>query len=275
MFTNRLQTTLLLSTIFLFSGCVYPVYKTISPTSTIYVVDEQAKPIKEVKVYLFSDMMHGRDESNLTQQTDAKGFAHFDRVSQWKLESLMIHGRSTYYWNWCVEKEGFETKFTYGYTGFEEEKKFMLREGTHTPCSFIPKNYFYPDVVKHYDFATRYKNGEMYQTVRGLIAKVLNPQTTKEAYAQLQKLPAEYVPYIIMNMNDRRAIPVQLLSFTKDTEHTFESVPHYDVRRVIEVLDLVSKYILKRNMPRPEYTHYHNRMYNSLLKRWRLWLYLH
>jgi len=275
MFTNRLQTNLLLSTIFLFSGCTYPVYKTINPTSTIYVVDEQAQPIKEAKVYLFSNIMHGRDESNLTQQTNAKGFAHFDRVSQWKLESLMIHGRSTYYWNWCVEKEGFETKFTYGYTGFEEEKKFMLREGTHTPCSFVKKNYFYPDVVKYYDFSIRYKNGEMYQKIRGLIAKMLNPQTAKEAYAQLQKLPAKYVPYIIMNMNDRRLVPVQLLSFRKDKEHTFESVPHYEVRRIIEVLNLVSKYILKRPMKRPENTHYHNEMYNYLLKKWRVWLYLH
>jgi len=56
MFQTKLYCkTFLFAMAFLFSGCVYPAYKTIQAESTIYVADEKGSPIDDAKVYLFSN----------------------------------------------------------------------------------------------------------------------------------------------------------------------------------------------------------------------------
>jgi hypothetical protein len=82
-----------------FSGC-YPIHKTIQPESKIVVVDEAKNPIKDAQVYLISTAHpHSREKSRNMVKTNPMGVAKFDKMKDWRIELLMIHGADVYYWN--------------------------------------------------------------------------------------------------------------------------------------------------------------------------------
>src|SRR5690606_3611585 len=91
------------------SGCVpYPAYKLVQPEASATILDEAHLPVADARVVLVAQAVPGlRDErSRSEQQTGDDGRALFESRHQWQTESLMIHGRKFYYWNWCVEKPG-------------------------------------------------------------------------------------------------------------------------------------------------------------------------
>jgi hypothetical protein len=61
----------------------------------------------------------------------------------------MIHGRHSFYWNWCIEKEGFESKITgsLNHGDFKKNAKFILKKGTSSKC-FSPHEIGYPEIIK-------------------------------------------------------------------------------------------------------------------------------
>ena len=102
--------------ILVLGGCVpYPIYKTLQPQLEIIVVDDQKESVYGAKVALISSSSpYGDEKSREVRLTDHKGVAEFQKRSEWRIESLMIHGVEIFYWNWCVEKEGFVTYETRG-----------------------------------------------------------------------------------------------------------------------------------------------------------------
>jgi hypothetical protein len=97
--------------ILVLGGCVpFPVYKTLQPQLEITVVDDQNEPIHGAIVALISSSNpYGEEKSREVRLTHRKGGAKFQRRSEWRIEVLIIHGIEDFFWNWCIEKEGFLT----------------------------------------------------------------------------------------------------------------------------------------------------------------------
>jgi hypothetical protein len=136
MLKRRLLPTLF--TAFLASGCVpYPVYKMLQPEAKVAVHDEQGSPVAAAAVTLVSSAYpYGREKSRETKATGADGIVAFQSRREWRTEVLAIHGREEYFWNWCVQRDGFET-FSTNYRGasdFQVEPLVVLKAGQSKPC---------------------------------------------------------------------------------------------------------------------------------------------
>ena len=74
------------------------------------MVDEQSRPLADTRVILItSSYPYGRERWRDEQRSGEDGVASFENHSEWRAESLMIHGRTIFFWNWCVEKPGYAT----------------------------------------------------------------------------------------------------------------------------------------------------------------------
>ena len=127
-------------------GCVvfYPVYKTLQPQLEITVVDDQKEPVHGAKVALISSSYpYGDEKSRDVQTTDTKGVANFQKRSEWRVEALMIHGIEDFFWNWCVEKEGFATYETKNGDGEIPRSKILieLEPGKSEECTVPYRRY--------------------------------------------------------------------------------------------------------------------------------------
>ncbi|WP_447956242.1 hypothetical protein [Vreelandella sp. EE7] len=129
---------LILTITLLLSGCVvYPVNKTLQPEAEILVTDVEEKPIQNAWVALISSSYpYGLEQMRTSDQTNHNGEASFPEMKEWRTESLMIHGASVFFWNWCVVKAGFETHTTLWSRGddFQPQYDVALTPGESTPC---------------------------------------------------------------------------------------------------------------------------------------------
>lgn len=128
---------ILLATVLL-SGCVpYPVYKTLQPEAKATIQDSQGEPIAGAAVTLIASAYpYGWEKSRETKLSTQEGVAKFSSRREWRVEMLALHGREVYFWDWCVEKEGFET-FSTVYSraaDFRAEPIIQLEAGQSTPC---------------------------------------------------------------------------------------------------------------------------------------------
>ncbi|GAB2877239.1 hypothetical protein GCM10027180_04330 [Microbulbifer echini] len=104
------------------------------------VVDEAGNPVNDAIVTLISGAYpYGEERTRMSVKTDYSGKAKFPKIKDWRIESLMIHGAESYYWSWCIYKEGF---LTYevgkgGADGFSPKAQTTLKPGVATQCSSI------------------------------------------------------------------------------------------------------------------------------------------
>ena len=123
------------------SGCVpYPAYKLVQPEASATILDEQHRPVPDARVVLVirAHVSVLDDRSELRTGDDGK--ASFEARHEWQAESLMIHGRKFYYWNWCVEKPGYET-FSTSYNSaedFDAHPGVHLKPGVSRSCDSFP-----------------------------------------------------------------------------------------------------------------------------------------
>lgn len=133
---------LILTITLLLSGCVvYPVNKTLQPEAEILVTDVEGKPIQDSWVSLISSSYpYGFEQMRTVDKTSDRGEVGFPEIKEWRTESLMIHGSSVFFWNWCVVKAGFETHFTMWSSGddFQPQYDVTLTPGESTPCPEEP-----------------------------------------------------------------------------------------------------------------------------------------
>jgi hypothetical protein len=124
---------------FLVSGCVpYPVYKTLQPDAKATVRDAQGKPVSGAAVTLVASAYpYGRERSREMKMTMEDGVSAFASRREWRTEILAMHGAEEYFWNWCVQKEGFETfRTAHGRAaGFKAEPVIILKAGESKPCT--------------------------------------------------------------------------------------------------------------------------------------------
>lgn len=126
------------------SGCLpYPVYKKLQPEIRFTVMDEAEKPIAGARVHLITKSYpYGFEDSREIRITQSAGTATFSDRREWTTEALVIHGRKQYFWNWCVEKDGYATYHSTFKSGGDKEDhiKISLKTGGRTECP-IPLNY--------------------------------------------------------------------------------------------------------------------------------------
>lgn len=215
------------------TGCSYPVYKKMQPQSEIVILDESQKPLANVKVELHSkeQAAGGRAKHwKSTKLTTQDGIAEFESRREWRIESLMIHGMTFVSWKWCIEKEGFKTiRTSYLYSDkFKDSGTFILKKGNSVSCD---KN----GLVSAYGL-NRFDNNAMKNDVKAIIEEMLVPSKAREAYGKLEKLGKKYVPYIVLEMDDFRALPVRSISLRNKSANAFEGIRHIGVEKVTDVL---------------------------------------
>ena len=125
------------------TGCVpYPTYKLVQPEASATILDEAHQPVVNARVALVAQAVPGRSDerSRSEQRTNKDGKVSFEEHHEWQAESLMIHGRQFYYWNWCVEKTGYETFSTsYGISdSFDAHPEIILKPGASLSCDHFP-----------------------------------------------------------------------------------------------------------------------------------------
>ena len=128
--------TLLL--IFALGGCVpYPTFRKVRPDVALMVVDRRQSLIEGAKVTLISTTHpEGYVRSRDTLETGPDGMVRFPGKRALRIEVLFLHRGPIYFWNWCVEKEGFVTYFTNGpHTKvFADERWVVLKAGPSRAC---------------------------------------------------------------------------------------------------------------------------------------------
>lgn len=120
------------------AGCVpYPTYKTLQPRAAIAVQDEAGQPLAGARVVLIAGAYpYGYDRYRVEQRTGADGRADFDARHEWRVEVLAIHGSEQFFWNWCVEKAGYETYATHDRNAeaFDAKAVVRLKAGVSQTC---------------------------------------------------------------------------------------------------------------------------------------------
>ena len=120
------------------SGCIpYPIYKTLQPASTVEVRDSAGGPIAGATAELVANSYpYNRERTRSSATTDSQGIAQFEARKEWRIEAIMLHGAESFYWNWCVKKEGFETYATRNDVGDDPAKRIdvVLKPGASTKC---------------------------------------------------------------------------------------------------------------------------------------------
>ncbi|MCY1292122.1 hypothetical protein D9M70_413350 [compost metagenome] len=118
------------------SAC-FPVYKTLQPYSEAKVLDEHGKPIDLAEIALISSAYpYGNEQFRTVARTNPSGTASFYKVKDFRIESLMMHGAQSFFWNWCVKSKGYETVTTSfrNTDQFDPHAQFKLKPGVSTAC---------------------------------------------------------------------------------------------------------------------------------------------
>lgn len=107
---KKLRTlTALVFLLFGLSGCIYPIYKTLQPNVEFAILDESRLPVSGAEVTLSRQAFpYGQFDASETLEADTNGHVRFRKKSEWRQESLMIHGAQTFYWHYAVSKQGYE-----------------------------------------------------------------------------------------------------------------------------------------------------------------------
>ena len=188
------------------TACTYPIYKTLQPKSMVVVLDENKMAVKNAKVHLQTTECMPCEKSEQTALSNDEGIVHFDSKREWRKEILTIHGSKFFTWGWCVEKEGYKTIVTSDKSSdkFESHRTFILKKGKSLPCDS-------PYLVSEFKL-DRFNDSRLINRVQTLITEMLDPNKAKNAYAKLGKLGKESVPYIVLQMDDFREVPVKNMS---------------------------------------------------------------
>lgn len=118
-------------------ACVpYPIYKTLRPAAEATVLDSTGRPIPGAEVTLISSSYpYGSEKARVSATTGRDGVARFGSSRQWRIEALALHGEEVFFWNWCVQKEGYQTYATSrDAERFDRKVVVRLRRVASPPC---------------------------------------------------------------------------------------------------------------------------------------------
>jgi len=126
----------LLFPLLLLAGC-FPVYKTLQPSASVRVLDDSGRPVTQAEVTMIASAYpYGLEKQRFIRATDNSGAASFPSISEWRVESIMLHGSETYFWNWCVRKDGYTTYATdfSSEAEFQQHLRLQMQKGVSGPC---------------------------------------------------------------------------------------------------------------------------------------------
>ena len=97
----------------------------------------------------------------------------------------------------------------------ETHRTFILKKGKSLPCDS-------PYLVSEFKLE-RFNDSRLINRVQTLINEMLDPNKATNAYAKLGKLGKESVPYIVLQMDDFRELPVKnmIVNNNKKIEVTY------------------------------------------------------
>lgn len=134
---------LLMMLTMLCSGCVvYPINKTLQPKAEILVLGHEGVPLDNARVYLITNSYpYGSEKRRVRSETNSNGKVYLPKIKKWRTQALMLHGAEIFFWNWCIEKKGYETHVTNWRNSKEFPKKYKvtLSKGVTFPC---PEEFF-------------------------------------------------------------------------------------------------------------------------------------
>jgi hypothetical protein len=111
-------------------------YKTLQPAALVTVQGPANQPLSRAEVTLVSSARFGGETRREMKETLADGTARFDAVSQWQVETTMLHGAEVFFWSWCVRKDDYVTFLTTrrDSSDFESNPVVRLVPGESTSC---------------------------------------------------------------------------------------------------------------------------------------------
>lgn len=96
---------------FALSGCIYPVYRTIQPTTKVEVLDTKGVAIHGAKVYLSTKEFDSSRVKVEIVRSDEEGISEFEIIKKWGTDMLVMHGiKPENSWSLCVERENYKTQ---------------------------------------------------------------------------------------------------------------------------------------------------------------------
>jgi hypothetical protein len=100
---------------------------------------------------------------------------------------------------------------------------------------------------------------------------MLSPEKAHDAFKMLEELGDKAVPYIIMNMDDRRALGVKHITLKNKSPNRFEGVRHYGPKQVVDALSAILAQIAWTS-----FFQIHNgsnkEVRDEEVKAWKIWL---
>ncbi len=185
------------------TACTYPIYKTLQPKSMVVVLDENKMAVKNAKVHLQTTECMPCKDSERVALSNNEGIVSFNSQREWRKEILTVHGSKFFTWGWCVEKKGYKTIVTSKSSSnkFESHRTFILKKGVSLPCDS-------PYLVSEFKLK-RFNDTRLKSHIQTLINEMLDPNKATKAYVELEKLGKESVPYIVLQMDDFRELPVK------------------------------------------------------------------
>jgi hypothetical protein len=83
------------------------------------------------------------------------------------------------------------------------------------------------------------KNGVLDDTIKRLFDRLMDREMTQGIFDEIITMGEEVIPYIILNMDDYRKLPVNHISIVNDSPDAWEGLAHYGPRLVIDIAALM------------------------------------
>jgi len=126
--------------------------------------------------------------------------------------------------------------------------------------------------IENFYFLKKYHNQLLKKKVKDLISQMFELSMARKAYADLENLGKEAIPYIIMQMDDYRKLVLKTISFKNKSRDAFEGVRHI---RVETVTDVLSEILTQLEGKRFSYISNYEKSNEDRRKdiyQWKLWL---
>ena len=136
----------------LLTAC-YPTYKTLQPEINVTVQDEQGRLLDQVAVVLARVPNYGLGYRYTLDYTE-QGRVHFEPLSEWRVEHLMMHGVVNYHWSLCIDQAGYEIQ---DHIAVEQKQmKVILKKAD--PKAKKPDSHLGWTSIDHCDQLPRYED---------------------------------------------------------------------------------------------------------------------
>jgi hypothetical protein len=118
------------------------------------------------------------------------------------------------------------------------------------------------------------KKDVLNDAIKGLFDRLMDCEMTQDIFDEIITMGEEIIPYIILNMDDHRELPVNHISIVNDSPDAWEGLAHYGPRLVIDIAALMLAKLTRGYNFGNIYSGYStNEERHRTLDSWRIYLY--